>query len=146
MKVLFGRDPALLEHLSVTDLVENAVACQIEKVELFRRQILTSKEKEVHVIVDVEFLDVRGGHHNVRVAAELLALRLDVSKGSRDREPAWEHAVRPINDVGVLFSVLVVARKDCAVVLAWLVGDGLDRFLSIAPRDRLCLIYSASVG
>ena len=79
MKALLGCDPALLKSFSVTDLVENTITYRV-----ITKHLLTSKQQKVHLIVNIEFLDVRSCNYNVRVTAELFSLCLDVSKGTRD--------------------------------------------------------------
>ena len=79
MEALFGCNPALLKSLSVTDLVENTITYKV-----ITNNLLTSKQQKVHLIVNIEFLDVRSCNYNVRVTAKLFSLCLDVSKGTRD--------------------------------------------------------------
>lgn len=107
--------------------------------------LLTAKEQEVHVVVDVEFFDVRSGNDDVGIASKLLTLRLDVTERSRNRQSAWEHTVRSIDDVGVLLSSFLVASENGTIVLSWLVRNGLNLLLRVASRDGLCLIHPASI-
>ena len=66
VEVLLGRNPRLLYHLSIADLVEYSV---------------TAQKKEVHAIVDGEFFDLWSRNYDIWVASELLSFGFDVSKG-----------------------------------------------------------------
>lgn len=72
------------------------------------------------------------------VAAVLFPLGLDVSKSPGDTQSTWEDTVWSVDYVGVRLSLACLLAHQ-GVVLAWLVGDGLD-LLVVALCDGQSLV------
>jgi hypothetical protein len=87
---------------------------------------LTAQKEKVHVVVDIKFFYIWRGDDHVRVATELLSFGLDVAEGSRHRESAWKDSIRPVNNIWILFTLLLIASQDCTIVLPRLVRYGLN--------------------
>lgn len=100
---------------------------------------LTSKQQEVHLVVNVELLDVWSSNHYIRVASVLFSLGLDVSKGSRDTKSSREYTVWSVDYVWVWLSLACLLAHQ-GVVLSRLIGYSLD-LLVIPLRDSKSLVY-----
>ena len=76
--------------------------------------VLTAKQQEIHLVVDDKLLDVCQRDNHVRVAAELFSLCLNVSKGARHGQTTGEYAMRSVNDVWIVLTLLFArVAYDC---------------------------------
>lgn len=128
MKMLFRRYETLLDNFGITNLVENSIA--------------TEKEK-IHLVVNRKFFDVWNRDHDIWVASKLLALGLDVSEGTRDTEATWEDSERSVDDVRVV--ILLRLLEDGGIILTRLVSDSLNLFESVTTGYGLSLINTTTV-
>lgn len=78
--VMIYHCPYAIMHLLGREFVKNTVATRQHIVQFLAAILL-----EIYVWVT---------YHDVRVAAELWLLRLEIAEGPAHREPPWEHPVR----------------------------------------------------
>ena len=84
LKSLLRGLPSSLDHLSIFQLVEDAI---------------TAEDYEVIILLHFEAFYVWRCDHDLRVAAVLGALGLDITKRSADREATREDAMRTEQDL-----------------------------------------------